>query len=162
MGYLLESGKRANRPSVATKLMRRTNAEYDQNIKYMRDLASGLVKGRRDNPTDKNDLLNAMINGRDPKTGEGLRDELICDNMLISILVMPLFILTAVGSLSSLPDTRLLPAYCRLCSTISSRIALHTAPHRKRLTKSVARVPSQSIIYRSLNTLPPFSERHCV
>ncbi|KAF8534914.1 P450 family fatty acid hydroxylase [Trichophaea hybrida] len=86
VGYLFESGKRAFRPSIANKLMRRTNARYDQDIKYMRDLARELVQGRRNNPTDKNDLLNAMINGRDPKTGEGLNDELICNNMITFLI----------------------------------------------------------------------------
>lgn len=47
----------------------------------MTEIAGQLVQERRANPNDKNDLLNAMINGNDPKTGEKMRDELIMSNM---------------------------------------------------------------------------------
>lgn len=50
--------------------------------KLMHDVAADLVKFRRDNPIEKKDLLNAMINGKDPRTGEGMRDELISANMI--------------------------------------------------------------------------------
>ena len=39
------------------------------------------VQHRRDNPTEKKDLLNAMIYGKDPKTGSTMRDDLIAANM---------------------------------------------------------------------------------
>jgi len=48
----------------------------------MQDVAADLVKFRRDNPTDKKDLLNAIIKGKDPRTGQGMRDELISTNMI--------------------------------------------------------------------------------
>jgi Cytochrome P450 len=47
----------------------------------MSKIAGELVQVRRNNPTDKNDLLNAMIHGTDPTTGEKMRDELIMANM---------------------------------------------------------------------------------
>ncbi|KAF7323877.1 hypothetical protein MKEN_00609100 [Mycena kentingensis (nom. inval.)] len=40
-----------------------------------------LVQHRQNNPSDKKDLLNAMINGKDPKTGQSMRPELISANM---------------------------------------------------------------------------------
>ncbi|KAK3943363.1 cytochrome P450 [Diplogelasinospora grovesii] len=48
---------------------------------YMKSVADQLVKYRRDNPTEKKDLLNAMIHGTDPKTGKSMRDDLIGVNM---------------------------------------------------------------------------------
>jgi cytochrome P450/NADPH-cytochrome P450 reductase len=58
------------------------NAKLEADRQLQRDTAMQLVKERRENPTDKKDLLNAMINGKDPKTGEGMRDELITANMV--------------------------------------------------------------------------------
>jgi cytochrome P450/NADPH-cytochrome P450 reductase len=79
--FLVESGKRANRPKLASMFLRGTNQKYDADVKLMKDVASSVVKARRAKPSDKKDLLNAMINGRDPKTGDGLSDELIVGNM---------------------------------------------------------------------------------
>lgn len=46
-----------------------------------------VVAKRRAEPTDKKDLLNLMLNGRDPKTGEGMSDENIIHNVcLLSML----------------------------------------------------------------------------
>jgi cytochrome P450 / NADPH-cytochrome P450 reductase len=55
--------------------------KLQQDAEYMSSVAAKLVQHRRDNPSEKKDLLNAMINGRDPKTGQGMRDELIAANM---------------------------------------------------------------------------------
>ena len=49
---------------------------------YMRKISNELVQHRRDHPTDKRDLLNAMVNGKDPKTGEKMSDNLISANMV--------------------------------------------------------------------------------
>lgn len=54
--------------------------------KYQRETALELVQHRRDHPTEKKDLLNAMIHGKDPKTGETMRDELIAANMITFLI----------------------------------------------------------------------------
>ncbi|KAK4548083.1 hypothetical protein LTR36_010803 [Oleoguttula mirabilis] len=54
---------------------------------YMRVLSRELVQVRRDHPTDKRDLLNAMVNGKDPKTGEMMPDGLISANMVTFLIV---------------------------------------------------------------------------
>lgn len=84
--FLVESGKRANRPKIAGLFLRGTNMKYDADIKLMKDVAAGVIKARREKPSDKKDLLNAMINGRDPKTGEGLSDDLIIANMITFLI----------------------------------------------------------------------------
>ncbi|ERS98334.1 hypothetical protein HMPREF1624_05118 [Sporothrix schenckii ATCC 58251] len=56
-------------------------ASLKADVAYMGTVGRDLVQHRRDNPTDKKDLLNNMVHGRDPKTGESMRDELIAANM---------------------------------------------------------------------------------
>jgi cytochrome P450/NADPH-cytochrome P450 reductase len=62
------------------------NAKLEADRQLQRDTAMQLVKDRRENPTERKDLLNAMINGKDPRTGEKMRDELITANM-VSFLI---------------------------------------------------------------------------
>ena len=45
-----------------------------------------VVADRKAHPTDKNDLLNKMLNGRDPKTGQGLSDDNITKNASLNFL----------------------------------------------------------------------------
>jgi len=47
----------------------------------MEKIAGELIQHRRENPSSKNNLLNAMIHGKDPKTSESMRDDLITANM---------------------------------------------------------------------------------
>ena len=56
-------------------------SQIEQDLAFMNKVGNELVQHRRDNPTQKPDLLNAMVHGRDPKTGEPMRDELIAANM---------------------------------------------------------------------------------
>lgn len=75
-----------NSPSTLWDVFKALKGGTSQNIiddqKLMQDVAGDLVKSRHENPTEKKDLLNAMINGKDPRTGEGMRDELITANMI--------------------------------------------------------------------------------
>ncbi|KAH9922456.1 cytochrome P450 [Fomitopsis serialis] len=83
--FLIESGQRAFRPSLVTNMMG-YNAKYEQDIKVMADLAHDIIADRRANPTDKNDLLNRMLLGKDPKTGKSLPDENIKNNLLTFLI----------------------------------------------------------------------------
>ena len=53
---------------------------------YMQSVAKELVQRRRNNPTEKRDLLNAMVKGKDPKTGETMEDGLITSNMITFLI----------------------------------------------------------------------------
>jgi cytochrome P450/NADPH-cytochrome P450 reductase len=77
VGLLQESGARAARPAVANYFYRSAQKKYDSDIVLLRKVAAEVVAERKANPNDKTDLLNAMIKGRDPKTGEGLTEESI-------------------------------------------------------------------------------------
>lgn len=48
----------------------------------MREFSQEVVDQRRQNPVDADDLLNALLHQTDPKTGEGLSDSSIIDNMI--------------------------------------------------------------------------------
>ncbi|KAJ8069548.1 hypothetical protein OCU04_003198 [Sclerotinia nivalis] len=85
-GFLLESGARALRPTIANYFMRSAQAKFDSDIALLQSVAKELLAERRANPNDKKDLLNAMINGRDPKTGKGLSDSTILNNMITFLI----------------------------------------------------------------------------
>lgn len=86
IGVLSEGASRLKTPKMVQKFMLRKNEQLRVNSKYQQDIAEDLVRRRKDNPSGKKDLLNAMINGRDPKTGEGMRDELIAANMITFLI----------------------------------------------------------------------------
>ena len=52
----------------------------------MRNVAVEVIARRRANPTDKKDLLNAILFGKDPQTGERLTDESIMNNMITFLI----------------------------------------------------------------------------
>ena len=84
--FLKESGTRATRLSVIKPLYRQQNESYNSNIELMRKIGLSIIAARRKHPTDGTDLLNAMLNGRDPKTGENMTDESIIDNMITFLI----------------------------------------------------------------------------
>ena len=56
--------------------------QYNQDIALTRNVAAEVVARRRENPTDKKDVLNAIMFGKKPQTGERRTDESIVDNMI--------------------------------------------------------------------------------
>jgi len=86
VGLLQESGARARRPAIATYFMRSAQQKYDADISLLKEVAKEVVAERKANPNDKKDLLNAMIKGRDPKTGEGLTEESVLNNMITFLI----------------------------------------------------------------------------
>ncbi|KAF2104350.1 cytochrome P450 [Rhizodiscina lignyota] len=84
--FLVESGNRQNRPAVAQMFYREANKKYNDDINLMHSVAQEVLDRRRKNPSDKKDLLNAMVIGKDPKTGEQLSDENIMNNMITFLI----------------------------------------------------------------------------
>jgi len=86
VGMLSESGRRARRPGVQKELMRILNTgshyHFEQDIKLLQRVAMECIERRRTHPSDKKDLLNAMLNGVDHKTGKKMNDQSICDNII--------------------------------------------------------------------------------
>ena len=81
LNVLVESGARTSRPAFMSALRYSANAKFVEDDAMMKKTAQQIIDNRRRNPTDEKDLLNAMIYGKDPKTGERLRDELIIAQM---------------------------------------------------------------------------------
>ncbi|CEL62385.1 NADPH-ferrihemoprotein reductase [Rhizoctonia solani AG-1 IB] len=86
MDFLFECNLRTRRPAFVNSLPLKMNTKFKTDIKTMNKLASQIVQERKQNPIDKKDLLNAMLNGRDPQTGQGLSDENIQYQMLTFLI----------------------------------------------------------------------------
>lgn len=98
-GFLLESGARLKRTRLEMLLNRTPQLQYEKNIALMRSVAQEVIDKRRRSPTDKKDLLNAMLLGKDPKTGERLTDESIMDNMITFLIAgKPPFFLSPIAT----------------------------------------------------------------
>lgn len=86
-GFLVGSGHRARVPGLIKNLPTSENNQFQANIEYMRKLSRELVDQRKSHPQpDKKDLMNALIMGRDPQTGQGLSDDSIIDNMITFLI----------------------------------------------------------------------------
>lgn len=86
VGFLLESGRRAGRTRIGALFNQSAERQYREDIATMRNVAQEMVDYRRANPTDKKDLLNAMLFGKDPKTGEKMSDESIINNAITFLI----------------------------------------------------------------------------
>lgn len=87
LNVLIESGRRGGRPAWLTALYRSTNRKFDEDNETLRRVAQEVVdKRRRAGQSEKNDLLDAMLNGKDAATGKGLTDQSIMDNMITFLM----------------------------------------------------------------------------
>ncbi|KAJ3801876.1 cytochrome P450 [Lentinula aff. detonsa] len=77
---------RANRPKIVQMFLNATNGKYQRDIEQMRNTAKAILQDRKANPTDRKDMLNVMLRGRDPKTGAHMSDESIIDNLLTFLI----------------------------------------------------------------------------
>ncbi|CAF0931376.1 unnamed protein product, partial [Didymodactylos carnosus] len=86
INVLIESNKRVQRLPLQNTLMMGTARRYYEDIAYMHKLCDDIVKQRREHPNNTNDLLNRMINGKDPETGYQLSDENIRYQMVTFLI----------------------------------------------------------------------------
>lgn len=84
--FLLQSGLKSKRTRLEALFNRDADRRYQADIDLMKTVAQDVIAHRRANPSDKKDLLNAMLFGKDPKTGERLTDENIMNNMLTFLI----------------------------------------------------------------------------
>jgi cytochrome P450/NADPH-cytochrome P450 reductase len=82
--FLKTSGDRVRRDPISQLFFRTETAQYWEKIELLRATSKGVIDKRKQNPTEKKDLINAMLNGVDPKTGEKMTEESI-----VSLLTPP-------------------------------------------------------------------------
>jgi cytochrome P450/NADPH-cytochrome P450 reductase len=87
---LKEAQIRGTLPSILNVFRRSAEKKFGEDIAYMRNICSEMILHRKKNPSEKKDLLNAMIHGKDPKTGCSMTESSIIDNM-ITFLVAGMF-----------------------------------------------------------------------
>jgi cytochrome P450/NADPH-cytochrome P450 reductase len=68
--FLKTSGDRARRDPISQMFYGAESQKYWRDIELLRKTSMDVIKTRRENPTDKKDLLNGMLNGVDKQTGE--------------------------------------------------------------------------------------------
>ncbi|KAH6679872.1 bifunctional P-450:NADPH-P450 reductase [Plectosphaerella plurivora] len=103
-----EAMKRPNRPGLLNWLMH--GKKFKSSIKAMRAYAQEVVDHRNANAGDsqRNDLLAALMNNRDPETGKSLRPSQVIDNIVsmpIGSSTAPCLITTAIYYLLKNPHT---------------------------------------------------------
>ncbi|KAJ4392348.1 hypothetical protein N0V93_005974 [Gnomoniopsis smithogilvyi] len=87
VNVLVQSANRAERPNWLTALYRTANRKFDQDNAFLHAVAQEVIDKRRQTPrSEKHDLLDAMLKGKDPKTGEGLTDKTIVDNLITFLI----------------------------------------------------------------------------
>lgn len=84
--FLKESGDRARRPAITQMFYQQAQQKYGEDIELLRRTSDEVIKARREHPTERKDLLNAMLNGTDPKTGEKMSDDSVTDNMITFLI----------------------------------------------------------------------------
>ncbi|KAB5577830.1 putative bifunctional P-450:NADPH-P450 reductase [Coniochaeta sp. 2T2.1] len=85
--FLVESGNRSRRPALMSLFYREADEKYQEDIAMLRDTAEDVLKARKANPpTDRKDLLTAMLDGIDSKTGQKLSDSSIIDNLITFLI----------------------------------------------------------------------------
>ena len=94
-GATSEAVKRPTRPKLVNWLFYGSKFKTDSNA--MRQYAAECLQYRKANPTDRKDMLYAMMNAKDPESGKSLNEEQIIDEMV----TMPIGSSTAPCAISS-------------------------------------------------------------
>lgn len=79
-----EAVMRPTRLAIVNSLL--YGRKFKNAIRVMRSWAADVVQHRRDNPTDRGDVLAALLTGKDPETGKGLTESQVLDE----IVTMPI------------------------------------------------------------------------
>ncbi|KGO66158.1 NADPH-cytochrome p450 reductase, FAD-binding, alpha-helical domain-3 [Penicillium expansum] len=87
MLYVLKEAElQSTLPGVANCMRVKAQRRMSKHIDAMRSMARNLIEERRAKPEPVDDLLNTLLNGRDPITGEGMSDDLIISNIITFLI----------------------------------------------------------------------------
>ena len=85
--FLTESGERGRRLPLPEFFYRAKDDKFAADIEVLRSTARGVLESRKaGGEEDRHDLLDAMLKGRDPKTGKKMTDESIMDNLITFLI----------------------------------------------------------------------------
>ncbi|KAK0714759.1 cytochrome P450 [Lasiosphaeris hirsuta] len=84
--FLVESGRRSQRSPLVAPFYRAANQKFAHDIEILRSTAQSVLEARKAHPTDRKDLLTAMLDGVDPKTGLKMTDKSIIDNLITFLI----------------------------------------------------------------------------
>lgn len=101
-----EAVKRPTRPGFLNSLV--YGGKLKSATKTLRAWAQELVDYRKANPTDRKDLLSALLSAKDPETGKGLTDAQVVDEIVcmpIGSSTAPCLIAAAILFLLQNPET---------------------------------------------------------
>ncbi|PWY92145.1 cytochrome P450 [Aspergillus heteromorphus CBS 117.55] len=79
-GATTEAVRRPSRPKILNWLF--YQRKFDTYNQTMRDYSASCIEHRRANPSAKKDMLHAIMEGKDPQTGEGLNEEQMIDEII--------------------------------------------------------------------------------
>jgi cytochrome P450 len=101
----LESMKRPNRPKLVNRLV--YQGKFDRETRTMRDFAAKVVAKRREDKNQMEDMLHALLHGKDPETGKSFTEAQIIDEvvtLLIATTTAPCLVSFAVYYLLKNPQ----------------------------------------------------------
>ncbi|KAK3319439.1 putative bifunctional P-450:NADPH-P450 reductase [Apodospora peruviana] len=84
--FLKMCGTRSTVPYILQLLGRKSRLKYWDDIRILRETAEEVLRARKANPTDRRDLLSAMLDGVDRVTGTKLSDASIVDNLITFLI----------------------------------------------------------------------------
>ncbi|SPJ78607.1 probable bifunctional P-450:NADPH-P450 reductase [Fusarium torulosum] len=83
---LTDADKQSMFPDFIGSCRIRALANFRKHVASMRGLCHELIQERRNNPIKGTDLLNAMMEGTDPKTGSKMSDDSIVENLITFLI----------------------------------------------------------------------------
>jgi cytochrome P450/NADPH-cytochrome P450 reductase len=88
VGALQESGDRTRRLPLQNRLMLLHQRRYAEDIRVMNEVADRLIEHRKADPLPegRRDILDTMLDARDPRTGERLSDENVRHQMVTFLI----------------------------------------------------------------------------
>ncbi|KAK0952507.1 hypothetical protein LTS01_024796 [Friedmanniomyces endolithicus] len=86
VSFLKLGGDRSRRAAFMAPFYRADDAQFFADIEYMRTLSQEIIDKRVQHPEDTKDLLNAMLYGKDPRSGKSLSQGTIIDNLITFLI----------------------------------------------------------------------------
>ncbi|KAF4437554.1 putative bifunctional P-450:NADPH-P450 reductase [Fusarium austroafricanum] len=83
---LVDADKQSMLPDFIGQCRLKSLAAFRKHVGSMKALCREIIEERRQNPVEGTDLLNAMISGKDSKTGKGMSDDSIIENLITFLI----------------------------------------------------------------------------